>query len=147
VPNYLQQFQELIQDWLGSLGISYSVRYFYWVAIQAAVFLGALVVARFISRKVEPKLEARLREIKGAPRLLRFLAVLLRRTTPIVFTLLLWISVFVMRELTWPSRSYLLFVAASPSWRGPWRRSIFWASCPKPSKRSTASPWSFTISA
>jgi small-conductance mechanosensitive channel len=113
VADYWQFIQEWMQATLARHGVSWSVVYFYWVAIQAAVFFGCFVLARLVGRIVEPRLEAPLREIKGAPRLLRLLAVLLRRISPITLTVLLWIAVLVMRELTWPSRSYLLFVAAS----------------------------------
>jgi small-conductance mechanosensitive channel len=54
-----------------------------------------------------------LREIKQQPRLLRLLVVILRRTQWILFALALHLVVSVMVEVTWPSRSYFVRMAAS----------------------------------
>ena len=113
MPNYVEQGLQLLRDMLSRLGISYSATYLYWVAVQGGVLLGCLVVARLVRRLLEPALERAVRNVKGNPPLLRMLVVLLRRITPITFTCLLWISVAVMRAMTWPSRSYLLSIAAS----------------------------------
>ena len=65
------------------------------------------------ARIIEPRLEARLREIRDRRNLLRFLAIVLRRLTWILFPLVLWLEFAVMRLITWPSRSYLIGVAAT----------------------------------
>jgi small-conductance mechanosensitive channel len=113
VPNYVEQGLQLLRDMLSRLGISYSATYLYWVAVQGGVLIGCFVAARLVRRLLEPALERAVRSVKGNPPLLRMLVVLLRRITPITFTCLLWISVAVMRATTWPSRSYLLSIAAS----------------------------------
>jgi len=83
-----------------------------WTLIQLAVIAGSVVIAMLIGRLVEPRLEMRVRAIHGKPRLLRFLAIVLRRTNWIMISLCLWGAVHVMRALTWPSRSYLVGLAA-----------------------------------
>ena len=77
------------------------------VLIAAVVGLGTLL-GRLVERRVEPHVRA----VHGRPRLLRFLALLLRRTHWVVAALGLWAAVVLMRATTWPSRSYLVGMAA-----------------------------------
>jgi small-conductance mechanosensitive channel len=83
-----------------------------WTLIQLAVIACTVGVAVLIGRMAEQRLEARIRAIHGKPRLLRFLAIVLRRTNWIMIALGLWIAVYIMRASTWPSRSYLVGLAA-----------------------------------
>jgi small-conductance mechanosensitive channel len=62
---------------------------------------------------IAPQIETRLREIRGNPGLLRFLAILFRRTRWFIFVAILWLFVLVMLEITWPSRSRIVLSAAS----------------------------------
>lgn len=84
-----------------------------WTAVQVGLIVLAYVAAAAIARIIEPKLEARLRLIRNQPRLLRALIVPLRRLKWILFALLLWLVLIAMRAWTWPSRSYLIGLAAS----------------------------------
>lgn len=84
-----------------------------WTFIQIAIIAVAFLAALGLARLLEPRLEARLRRIHNQPRLLRALIVPLRRLKWIVFALLLWAVLVAMRAWTWPSRSYLIGVAAS----------------------------------
>ncbi|SLN30552.1 mechanosensitive ion channel family protein [Oceanibacterium hippocampi] len=83
-----------------------------WTGIQFAVIAAILVLGLFVGARIERRLEPRLREIRGKPRLLRVLAILLRRMPWFATTILLWLTVAAMREVTWPSRSYFITVAA-----------------------------------
>ncbi|HRY06604.1 MAG TPA: mechanosensitive ion channel [Hyphomicrobiaceae bacterium] len=84
-----------------------------WTLVQGGLIILAYLVAATLARILEPRLEARLRTIHNQPRLLRALIVPLRRLQWILFALLLWLVVIVMRAWTWPSRSYLIAMAAS----------------------------------
>ena len=80
---------------------------------QIGLVVLAFVVAFVAGRLLEPRLEARVRQIRDRRDLLRFLAILLRRLTWLLFPLVLWIEFAVLRAVTWPSRSYLIGVAAT----------------------------------
>ena len=86
-----------------------------WFAYQVAVIVVLFGIAKALSLRVEPRLEARAREIKGHPGLLRVVVALLRRTEWILFSLFLFIALTVLRSVTWPSRSHFISVALSLS--------------------------------
>jgi len=81
----------------------------YQVAIAAALFILAVILARLIG----PHLHEWMRTRQGWPRWrMRFLVLAHRRLRLILFVALIWPTVWVMRAATWPSRSYLLALAA-----------------------------------
>lgn len=84
-----------------------------WTLIQLAIIAGCVLLAWAAQRALEPPLEARVRTIRGRPRLLRFLAFFLRRIRWVVLPLLLWGAVILLRAVTWPSRSYLVGLTAT----------------------------------
>ncbi|SCZ37009.1 Mechanosensitive ion channel [Afifella marina DSM 2698] len=84
-----------------------------WMLIQVAIIVAAILLSFVVGRFAEARLEPRVRAIRGQPRLLRFLALLLRRTSWIVLALVLLAVLTVMRTVTWPSRTYLLLIATS----------------------------------
>ncbi len=80
-----------------------------WNAYQLAIALAVFVVAHILSRIVQPRLHDWMRTREGWPKWrLRILLVVHKRMRMIFFVALIWITVAVMREVTWPSRSYLL---------------------------------------
>ena len=81
--------------------------------IQLAVILVGLAIGRFLGRAVERAIEPRVRAIHGKPRLLRFLALLLRRSGWIVAALLLTVAVVAIRAYSLPGHSALVAVAAA----------------------------------
>ena len=83
-----------------------------WTLYQAGTVAGCLVLALLMSNWLSPKVEERLRLISGQPKLLRLLVVVSRRMTFIFLAIALWAAVGVMRELTWPSHSYFVAIAA-----------------------------------
>lgn len=83
-----------------------------WSIYQLVIIVLGYFLARLIARPVEPRLEARLRKIKGKPRLMRFLVSLLRNSRWIIFVLLMLVALFAIRQFTWPSRSYFVDMAA-----------------------------------
>ena len=102
-----------IGRFFGRMGFSSDMFLSPWVLVQLAILLGVLLFARLVSGLVDPWLESRLRNIAGQRSLLRFLAVIYRRFFTIIVAVGLWTNVLIMRANTWPSRSYLLGVAAS----------------------------------
>lgn len=86
-----------------------------WFAYQIAIIAVLFALAKALSLKIEPRLEARAREIRGHPSLLRVVIALLRRVEWILFSLFLFIMLTIMRSVTWPSRSHFISVALSLS--------------------------------
>ncbi|MEO0914115.1 MAG: mechanosensitive ion channel domain-containing protein [Pseudomonadota bacterium] len=85
-----------------------------WRFYQVMILIGLFVVATLIARIVKPRIEAWMRGLEGMrASQLRFLLVVFRRTRGIIFVLLAWSVYLVMQEVTWPSRSYLIGVAAT----------------------------------
>ncbi|QGX97145.1 mechanosensitive ion channel [Roseovarius faecimaris] len=84
-----------------------------WNAYQVAMILGVVVLAWLATKVVGPRLHDWLRGREGWPKWkMRFGVLLHRRLSLIFFVLLMWPLVWIMREVTWPSRSYLLGVSA-----------------------------------
>jgi small-conductance mechanosensitive channel len=79
-----------------------------WFAYQLAIIVALYVVARLLGARIEPRLEARARAIKGTPGLLRMVVALLRRSDWVMYTLLLGMVLTLMRASTWPSRSHII---------------------------------------
>ncbi len=80
-----------------------------WNAYQIAIALGIFAVAWVLARLVAPKLHQWMRSREGWPKWrYRILLAVHKRLGLIFFVVLIWATVWVMREVTWPSRSYLL---------------------------------------
>ena len=83
---------------------------FYQLLIAVAVFAASLILRRIFA----PRLHEWLRTREGWPKWrLRMALVVQKRLGGIFFVALIWLAVFIMREVTWPSRSYLLGVIAN----------------------------------
>ncbi|MBY6201749.1 mechanosensitive ion channel [Maritalea mobilis] len=84
-----------------------------WNAYQVAIVLGLVLVAWFLTRVFGPRIRAWMASREGWPTWrMRILVIVHRRLFLIFFVVLVWTMVLVMREVTWPSRSYLLSVVA-----------------------------------
>ncbi len=84
-----------------------------WNAYQVAIALGLFVVAWLLARLLAPRLHAWMRTREGWPKWrYRVLIAIHRRLWLIFYVALLWLTVWVMQQVTWPSRSYLLGVFA-----------------------------------
>ncbi len=80
--------------------------------LEQLVLIGALFIpAWLLSRVVEPRLEARVREIKGMPGVLRAVVAVLRRTELLFFVILLLLGRHAVDAFGWPANSYLLSIA------------------------------------
>lgn len=84
-----------------------------WNAYQVAIALGLAALAWGLARLLAPRLHDWMRSRQGWPKWrYRVLIAIHRRLWLIFYVALLWLTVWVMREVTWPSRSYLLGILA-----------------------------------
>lgn len=87
-----------------------------WNAYQIGIALGLFALAHVIRAVLGPKLHDWMRTREGWPKWrLRWLVVIHTRLRGIFFLILIWAAVFIMREITWPSRSWLLAIIANLS--------------------------------
>ncbi|QHQ36698.1 mechanosensitive ion channel family protein [Algicella marina] len=85
-----------------------------WRFYQIIILIVLAVASTFIARFVKPPIETWMRGLEGMrASQLRFMLVIFRRTRGIIFALLAWMTYLVMQEMTWPSRSYLIGIAAT----------------------------------
>lgn len=85
-----------------------------WNAYQTAIALGVLALSLLLARLLKPRLYEWLKAREGWPKWrYRYLVMAHRRLSLIIFVVLIWVTVLVMREITWPSRSYLLGILAN----------------------------------
>ena len=85
-----------------------------WVAYQLLIVLGVLIAANLLRRSLGPPIREWMGTREGWPKWrMRVLVVVHQRLRAIFFVTLIWIVVVVMREVTWPSRSYVLGLIAT----------------------------------
>ena len=85
-----------------------------WRLYQIVLILALALLAQIIAWALDHRIRDWLRAQEGWPKWrLRVALVLLRRQRLIVFVALSWLLVWLMREITWPSRSYLIGIAAT----------------------------------
>ncbi|WP_287013165.1 mechanosensitive ion channel domain-containing protein [Actibacterium sp.] len=85
-----------------------------WRLYQIGIILGLFLVAQIATWVLGPRLRDRMRTLERWPKWrLRTLLVLHKRLRLILFVALAWCTVWLMREVTWPSRSYLIGLAAT----------------------------------
>jgi len=84
-----------------------------WNAYQVAIALALLLAAWLLRAAFGPRIRAWMAARQGWPMWrMRILAFIHRRLMGIFFVILIWLAVWIMREVTWPSRSYLLGIIA-----------------------------------
>ena len=87
-----------------------------WNAYQLAIALGLFLVASLLARAMRPRMHEWMRAREGWPKWrMRILVVTHRRLRMIFFVLAISLVAGVMREVTWPSRSYILVIIANLS--------------------------------
>ncbi len=85
-----------------------------WRQYQLLIILGLVCLAWLLQRLTEPRLENWARSRDGWPKWqLRLLVQFRRRLFLIWFAILAWLVYMVMQQVTWPSRSYMIGVAAT----------------------------------
>ena len=84
-----------------------------WNAYQIGIAVGIALLAWLLRRWFGPRIRAWMAAREGWPTWrMRVLVVINQRLTMIFFVLMIWTVVLIMREVTWPSRSYLLTIFA-----------------------------------
>ena len=84
-----------------------------WNAYQVVIAAGLFILAHLLNRLLGPRVRDWMRRREGWPLWRMRLAVTLQqRLRLILFAALIWPTVWVMRAITWPSRSYILTVFA-----------------------------------
>jgi len=84
-----------------------------WNAYQVAIALGLVLATYLLTRLLAPRLHNWMRTLTGLPTWrMRLLVILHKRLNLILFAALIWPTVWIMREVTWPSRSYMLAIIA-----------------------------------
>jgi len=85
-----------------------------WNLYQVLIAIGLFVVAHLLRAVLGPRVRNWMANRKDWPTWrMRILVVIHQRLRAIFFVALIWAVVLAMRELTWPSRSYLLSVIAT----------------------------------
>jgi hypothetical protein len=107
-----QNWETYVEPWIGSGLLFLKSLTTPWTLFQFGIIIVCYLVALVIANWTTGPLEASIRNIRNQPRLLRLLALLLRRLHWIYFALILWGVSIVMKQVTWPSRSYFVSIAA-----------------------------------
>ncbi len=108
-----ENWSVMFDSWLSNMTNTIKSLLDPWSLIQFGLIGACYIAALGLAHILEKRFETAIRRISGQPRLLRFLAVLLRRMNWIVFAVFLWCLAFGLKQVTWPSRSYFITVAAN----------------------------------
>jgi small-conductance mechanosensitive channel len=81
-----------------------------WIAYQLSMIVAAIIVARLFKTRTKKILETPARKIKGKPRLLRLIVVVLRRIHYILLMLMMGILLLVLQNLGLQNQSFLISV-------------------------------------
>lgn len=85
-----------------------------WNAYQIAIAVGIFAASYLLARWCAPRLHGWMRHREGWPKWrFRILIAVHKRLGLIFFVALIWITIWTMREITWPSRTYLLGIIGS----------------------------------
>ncbi|MFN3275582.1 MAG: mechanosensitive ion channel family protein [Paracoccus sp. (in: a-proteobacteria)] len=85
-----------------------------WNTYQIAIALMLFVLAHGLRMVLAPRLHDWMHAREGWPMWrMRLLVLVHRRLRGILFVILIWLTVVVMQEVTWPSRSYLLVLLSN----------------------------------
>ncbi len=95
------RYYDIVVDFLSRPEILYQL------GIIAVLFLPSWL----LSTRVEPKLEARARTIRGMPGVLRVVVSFLRRLEWLFFVILLGLTYVVTSVVSWPTSNYLIYSA------------------------------------
>ncbi|MFW8594114.1 mechanosensitive ion channel family protein [Cribrihabitans neustonicus] len=112
LPGSLQSSLEGALAWASNLATIYLMPG--WRLYQLLIVLGLVAAAWALKFAAEPPLDRWARSREGWPKWrLRLVVQMLRRLRLVIFVILCWATFLIMREVTWPSRSYLIGVAAT----------------------------------
>jgi small-conductance mechanosensitive channel len=108
-PATIDQFQALLTQFK-NFGIGLVQP---WRLYQVAILIGLMAASQMVSLLVTSRMNDWMRGLEGRPKWqLRLLLLINQRIRSVAFVIIAWSLVFVMREITWPSRSYLIGLVA-----------------------------------
>ncbi|MFT5066020.1 MAG: small-conductance mechanosensitive channel [Reinekea sp.] len=111
------QFDQIVdagQSLLGQAESFVMTMFRTWNLYQVAIAIGLFAIAHLLRMLLGPRIRAWMATRENWPKWrMRILAVIHQRLRAIFFVALIWITVGVMREITWPSRSYFLAIIAT----------------------------------
>ncbi|MCM2561569.1 mechanosensitive ion channel [Lutimaribacter sp. EGI FJ00015] len=112
-PDLARQATEIGQGILGQVeGLAQSLLR-PWNAYQIAIALGLLLLAHLVAKPLAARWDGWLRTRENWPMWRKRFGLMLRnRMRLVLFVGLIWPTVWIMQEMTWPSRSYLLGIIA-----------------------------------
>ena len=85
-----------------------------WNGYQVGIAIALFVLAHLLRVWLGPRVRAWMASREGWPKWrMRILVVVHQRLRAIFFVGLIWIAVLILREVTWPSRSYILSIIAT----------------------------------
>lgn len=108
-PETIDQFQALLVQFK-NFGIGLVQP---WRLYQVALLLGCFAFGQLFSLILTKRMNDWMRGLTERPKWqLRILLLINQRIRSIAFVIIAWSLVFIMREITWPSRSYLIGLVA-----------------------------------
>ncbi|WP_333712608.1 mechanosensitive ion channel family protein [Yoonia sp.] len=85
-----------------------------WNFYQVLIVVGLFVIAHLMRAVLGPRIRAWMAARENWPKWrMRVLVVVHQRLRAIFFVTLIWAVIYIMREVTWPSRSYLLGIVGT----------------------------------
>ncbi len=99
--------------WLRELGFAFSGPAASWTLGQLSLIIFAWLIAVVLNKRMTAACEKLLSLVSGSVAMTRLHQIIVRRIPIIIFTALLWVSLVVMRAITWPSRSHIILAVAS----------------------------------
>jgi small-conductance mechanosensitive channel len=84
-----------------------------WMLPQLIVVPACYYLARWLTPRVRPHIDRTIAQLQLPPKLVQLIELPLQQLKWILFVALLWLSLGLMRQATWASRSYLVTLAAS----------------------------------
>jgi len=105
---------ELLRIWGNITGFATDLLQPGWKLWQVLIVVGLMIVAWLLRKWAADQMTAWMRGQTGRPKWqLRALVIVRNRLGLVIFAVLAWIVFIIMREVTWPSRSYLIGLAAT----------------------------------
>lgn len=110
----LDQLVDVGQTLLGQAEAFLTTMFRTWNLYQVAIVVALFAIAHVLRMIFGPRVREWMASREGWPKWrMRILVVVHQRLRPIIFVVLLWSTYGLMREFTWPSRSYLLGIIAT----------------------------------
>ncbi|ABC93284.1 hypothetical conserved protein (plasmid) [Rhizobium etli CFN 42] len=101
----IRQMTEIAEQWLTTFILNE------WTFFQLAIIVAGLGFASLLASRTEPVMEAKARQIKGNPDLLRVIIAPMRRMMWLFLVGWLWLANVLLSKSAWPSQRWLVSTA------------------------------------